>query len=228
MRPNQSNKRSRGRGNNNNNNGRKNFNPLTRSYDSNGPEVRVRGTAQTVADKYTQLARDAHTSGDSVAAENFLQHAEHYNRIISAAQAQQQSRNEANEQRREVTEAENAPAPEAEAVSENKIVEAQPATDVAEVAPQEAKPKPERARRERRPRRTTRKEEAPVVAQTADEKSAPEAEVIKREAPVEAAPSAPVEAAVEAPVAADPAKSPQPALDDLPAFVTGEPVTAAE
>lgn len=69
---------------------RKGPNPLTRSYESNGPDVKVRGTASTVAEKYVTLARDAHSSGDSVAAENYLQHAEHYIRIVMAAQAQLQ------------------------------------------------------------------------------------------------------------------------------------------
>ncbi|WP_163272914.1 DUF4167 domain-containing protein [Chelativorans alearense] len=87
MRPQQQNRRMRGRGNNNN---RKGPNPLTRSYESNGPDVKIRGTAQQVADKYTTLARDAQSSGDRVMAENYLQHAEHYNRLIAAAQAQLQ------------------------------------------------------------------------------------------------------------------------------------------
>jgi hypothetical protein len=63
-------------------------NPLTRTYESNGPDVKIRGTAQHIADKYAQLARDAQASGDPVAAENYLQHAEHYYRIIAAAQEQ--------------------------------------------------------------------------------------------------------------------------------------------
>src|SRR5205085_1409884 len=65
-------------------------NPINRVYESNGPEVKVRGTAQTVADKYLQLGRDAQASGDNVMAENFYQHAEHYLRILSAAQAYNQ------------------------------------------------------------------------------------------------------------------------------------------
>ena len=85
MRPQQQNRRMRGRGNN-----RKGPNPLTRSYESNGPDVKIRGTAQQVADKYAALARDAQSSGDRVMAENYLQHAEHYNRLIAAAQAQAQ------------------------------------------------------------------------------------------------------------------------------------------
>ena len=84
MRPGQ-NKRLRGRPTNN----RRGPNPLTRSYELNGPDVKIRGNAQHVAEKYLQLARDAHTGGDPVAAENYLQHAEHYFRLIAAAQAAQ-------------------------------------------------------------------------------------------------------------------------------------------
>ncbi len=82
MRHNQ-NRRSRGRNNN-----RKGPNPLTRSFESNGPDVKVRGTAAHIAEKYTSLARDAQSAGDIVAVESYLQHAEHYNRIVMAAQAQ--------------------------------------------------------------------------------------------------------------------------------------------
>jgi len=78
----------RGRNNNNNNNNRKGPNPLTRNYESNGPDVKIRGSAQQIAEKYATLARDAQSSGDRVMAENYLQHAEHYNRIIAAAPAQ--------------------------------------------------------------------------------------------------------------------------------------------
>jgi hypothetical protein len=70
-------------------NGRREPNPLTRSYDSHGPDVRIRGAALLVAEKYLQLARDAHTGGNPVAAENYLQHAEHYFRLIATAQAVQ-------------------------------------------------------------------------------------------------------------------------------------------
>jgi len=85
------NKRMRGRNNNNhsnNNNNRRNHNPLTRVYESNGPDVKIRGTANHVAEKYLQLARDAQTSGDPIAAENYFQHAEHYFRLIAVAQEQ--------------------------------------------------------------------------------------------------------------------------------------------
>ena len=91
MRNGQNNKRMRNRNNNNNNNNnnnRRGQNPMTRVFESNGPDIKIRGTASHVAEKYVQLARDARSSGDPVAAENYYQHAEHYFRIIAAAQEQ--------------------------------------------------------------------------------------------------------------------------------------------
>lgn len=88
MRPNQQSNKNRSRGRNNNG-GRKHVNPLSRNFESNGPDVKVRGNAAHIAEKYLQLARDAQSSGDSVMAENYLQHAEHYFRIVAAAQPQQ-------------------------------------------------------------------------------------------------------------------------------------------
>jgi hypothetical protein len=93
MRQGQQHRRGRSRGGNsshnsgsssNNNNNRKGQNPLTRNYQSNGPDGKVSGTPSSIAEKYLSQARDAMTSGDPVMAENFLQHAEHYNRIILA------------------------------------------------------------------------------------------------------------------------------------------------
>jgi hypothetical protein len=85
MRNGQNNKRMRNRNNNNNRRGQ---NPMTRVFESNGPDIKIRGTASHVAEKYVQLARDARSSGDPVAAENYYQHAEHYFRLIAAAQEQ--------------------------------------------------------------------------------------------------------------------------------------------
>jgi hypothetical protein len=85
------NKRMRNRGgghSHSNNQNRRGQNPMTRVYESNGPEIKIRGTASHLAEKYVQLARDAQGSGDPVAAENYYQHAEHYFRIIAAAQEQ--------------------------------------------------------------------------------------------------------------------------------------------
>ena len=74
-------KRSRGRG-------RRPQNNHSRSFDSAGPDVKIRGTATHVYEKYLQLARDAGSAGDRVMAENYLQHAEHYYRILMAQGAQ--------------------------------------------------------------------------------------------------------------------------------------------
>lgn len=88
MRNGQNKQRMRNRNNNNNNNNRRGQNPMTRVYESNGPDIKIRGTASHIAEKYLQLARDARSSGDPVAAENYYQHAEHYFRLIAAAQEQ--------------------------------------------------------------------------------------------------------------------------------------------
>ena len=82
MRQGQQNRRGRGRN-------RKGQSPLTRSFESTGPDVKLRGTPAHIAEKYMSLARDASSSGDPVLAENYLQHAEHYNRIIMAFRDQQ-------------------------------------------------------------------------------------------------------------------------------------------
>lgn len=77
MRPNNANnRRSRGRG------GRKPGNTRNQTFDSNGPGARVRGNASQIYEKYQQLARDAASGSDRVGAENFLQHAEHYYRLM--------------------------------------------------------------------------------------------------------------------------------------------------
>lgn len=82
MRQGQQNRRGRGRN-------RKSQNPLTRSFESNGPDIKIRGTPSHIAEKYISMARDALASGDPVLAENYLQHAEHYNRIIMTYREQQ-------------------------------------------------------------------------------------------------------------------------------------------
>jgi hypothetical protein len=107
-----------GGGNRGGGGGGRQSNPLNRVFESNGPDVKVRGNAQTVADKYLQLARDAVSSGENVNAENYFQHAEHYLRIVTAAQA-------FNQQNQQAQQAQQAPQrrddgdSDAEAVSEN-------------------------------------------------------------------------------------------------------------
>ena len=92
MRQGQNSRRARGR---NNSNRRSNLPNRNQTFDSNGPEVRIRGNAYQVHEKYLALARDSSASGDRVMSENYFQHAEHYYRIIQSmneaySQAQQQ------------------------------------------------------------------------------------------------------------------------------------------
>ncbi len=82
--------RSRSKGNRNRSVG----NIINRVFDSSGPEGKVRGTPQQIIDKYQQLARDAQLSNDRVAAENFLQHSEHYTRLLGEAQREMDARRE--------------------------------------------------------------------------------------------------------------------------------------
>lgn len=76
--------RSRGGGGRRNNHGQGGGKSRTQVYDSNGPDVRIRGTAHQVAEKYVALARDAASIGDTMMEQSYLQHAEHYQRIISS------------------------------------------------------------------------------------------------------------------------------------------------
>lgn len=64
-------------------------NIINRVFDSSGPEGKVRGTPSQIIEKYLQLARDAQLSNDRVAEQNFLQHAEHYTRLLGEAQREQ-------------------------------------------------------------------------------------------------------------------------------------------
>ena len=84
-------KRQRGRGRRS---GGGNSNNPNRHFESNGPDVKIRGSAQQILDKYQQYARDAQSSGDRVSAENYLQHAEHYSRILAAMQPKEKPRDE--------------------------------------------------------------------------------------------------------------------------------------
>ena len=65
----------------------------SQTFDSNGPDVRVRGNAFQILEKYVALARDAQASGDRIAAENYYQHAEHYYRLINESGGYQQRQN---------------------------------------------------------------------------------------------------------------------------------------
>ena len=80
MRHGTSTRRQRGRGNG----GRRGSNQRMQVFDSNGPDVRIRGTAHQVTEKYLALAKDAASGGDRILAESYLQYAEHYQRIINS------------------------------------------------------------------------------------------------------------------------------------------------
>lgn len=147
---NKNNNRSRGRG------GRKGPNPLTRSYESNGPDVKVRGTAQHVAEKYQTLARDALSAGDGISAEAYFQHAEHYNRIIMTAQTQQ---NAAREEQNAAREEERRNAAQAQENKEQSNKDVQPAvkgetqTAVADQAGNDTSDENTRDKEQSKPRR---------------------------------------------------------------------------
>ena len=93
--------KSRSRGKRTNNN-RSTGNIMNRVFDSSGPEGKVRGTPQQIIEKYSQLHRDAQLSNDLVAAENFQQHAEHYARMLTEAQREQDVKREISESSHQV------------------------------------------------------------------------------------------------------------------------------
>lgn len=131
MRQGQNQKRSRGRG-------RKPQNPLSRSMESNGPDVKIRGTASHIYEKYQALARDAQSSGDRIASESYFQHAEHYHRLIVAAQAQQEQ-NRQESQNRQENQGRDGRGGNGRANGEETSTEDQPAAEAAEKpAPEEA------------------------------------------------------------------------------------------
>ena len=99
MRHGTSSRRSRSR----NNRGKGQGNNRSQVFDSNGPDVRIRGTAFQICEKYEALAKDARSSGDAILAESYMQHAEHYQRMIvmwnEQAEAQKEHKQEQKEQR---------------------------------------------------------------------------------------------------------------------------------
>ena len=72
--------------------GKRNPSSRNQTFESNGPDGKIRGTAQQVLDRYLVLGRDAFSAGDPITAESFYQHAEHYYRLVSAADANGGSR----------------------------------------------------------------------------------------------------------------------------------------
>lgn len=107
-----------------------------RVFDSSGPEGKVRGTPQQIIDKYQQLARDSQLSGDRVATENFSQHAEHYLRMLGAAQKEIDERREQQERENRERQAErDRERAERDAQrAEREATQAQPVSNEAEAA----------------------------------------------------------------------------------------------
>ncbi len=187
--------RGRNRRSSNNNN-----NP-NRHFESTGPDVKIRGSAQQILDKYLQYARDAQSSGERINSENYYQHAEHYARLIAAMQPKEKPRDardgqgEERDASAETAEAE-AAAEGAETPDALKVIdEDQDAAD----APAPAEPKPRRRRSYRRKDDMADAEDAPAggdesgvlktlsrggpIAETADG----EADTAPADAPIEAA-----------------------------------------
>lgn len=112
--------KSRSRNKNQNRRGNNSGNIINRVFDSSGPEGKVRGTPQQIIDKYIALAGDAQLSGDRIAHENFMQHAEHYSRILGASQREMAERKEqmdaqrANQQKEKVAAQAETPEPQDE------------------------------------------------------------------------------------------------------------------
>lgn len=164
-------RRRRSGGSNNNNNNNPNPN---RHYESNGPDVRIRGSAQQILDKYLQYARDAQTSGDRVKAEALFQHAEHYARIVAVfekqkeeARIEREAREAAKAEERAQRDAERAEQTEREDSSEPAVDQPE-ATESADAAT-ESKPR----RRTRKPRDENGSEALKVIDGDAPETPEP-------------------------------------------------------
>ncbi len=212
-------------------------NVVNRVFDSSGPEGKVRGTPQQIIDKYNQLARDAQLSNDRVAAENFQQHAEHYLRLLSEAQREQDQRREEQErqnrerqaerdrERAERQERDTSRAPDPAEVPQPDVIdvaaEATTEADSGLVETPESAPK-----KTTRSRSSTPRKKAPARKPKASGDAAPAAS----EAPVDSA----APAASEAPAEATPAKKPTRTRstktakkDDTPSDDDGDPPSQA-
>lgn len=145
---------------------RRHVNRINQVFESNGPDGRVRGTAQQIVEKYTSMARDANVSGDRVLSLNYFQHAEHYQRLLNEITEE----NAAFEKEREATRQMQQP-PQPETTSngqpgdqpvENFAASEQPATE-----PREPRaPRPERIERPMRDDRP--REDRPVREERAE------------------------------------------------------------
>lgn len=170
-------------------------NIINRVFDSSGPDGKVRGTPSQVIEKYNQLHRDAQLSGDRVAAENHAQHAEHYTRILAAAQREvdrqkeeQETANRERQAERDRERTERLRAQEAAANASANMDGDQPngsdsgLVETPEMNVVEDEPKPKPRKRTRRPRKDDVSDAQPSPDQAPqpieDAVSAPEAPVV--------------------------------------------------
>lgn len=174
----------------NRNRGRKSSNPLSRNFESNGPDVKIRGNASHIAEKYSQLARDALTSGDTVMAENYFQHAEHYNRIVAAnqqqvnAQREQSQDNNRDNQNNRNNNPRNAPAPKHGDGPQPEVEEVSSAANTDSDQPAEVNASEETAPEARAPaRRNSRRPASPRRNSRVAKKSSDEEEGVKSSKP---------------------------------------------
>jgi len=175
----QNQKRSRGRGRRNSNHGQTNFNRNT-TFDSNGPEGRLRGNALQLFEKYTALAHDANAAGERISAEALAQFADHYYRIHqSIVQAAEQHRR-AHEERQHARKSEDAPAEEApEQTSEQASAQT---TDTPDAEAAEAEQRPAKRGRGRTVAKKDSPKDSADKAETADQAEDGEAVVSSDEA----------------------------------------------
>ena len=81
-------RRPRGRRNNDKRSPNRNNN-----HDHGGSDIRLRGNASQVYEKYLALARDALSADDGISSENYSQHAEHFYRIMASNAENQKNSN---------------------------------------------------------------------------------------------------------------------------------------
>ena len=156
-------------------------NNINRHFESNGPDVKIRGSAQQVLEKYLQYARDAQTSGDRIMSEAYFQHAEHYQRLLASMQPREKPRREREEGEAGGETEEAAPA-ETEGEAAAATAESSEAGDMPDAEKDEARPR--RGRRERKPRTNGADDPLKVVdAESADAPAEADAQAEAEEKP---------------------------------------------
>jgi len=136
---------------------RRHVNRVNQVFESNGPEGRVRGTAQQIVEKYTSMARDANVTGDKVLSMNYYQHAEHYQRLLNEITEENAAFEKEREATRQVQQAQ--PEISGEAASEGFAASEQPSVEPRGERPERAE-RPQRQERPDRPERQERPERA--------------------------------------------------------------------